>query len=137
MSGPSKTPTRILELQGSWRAKRRLEREPRAPLGWPDPPDWLDSEGLRYWHQTADRLERSGMLSVVDEIFIEADEPSFCVKPHSMGVPHPIDDVHHELHDVICRSTGIHLDEVGVFVRHFSGSHAVTLQAGLVDQPAC
>lgn len=41
--GPRPTPTRILELRGSWRAKKR-PGEPK-PAGVPQCPDWLSAEG--------------------------------------------------------------------------------------------
>jgi P27 family predicted phage terminase small subunit len=63
----AKTPTKILEMRGSWRAKTRTN-EPQAPPLKPKAPVWLDAEGKRLWRIWWKRLDACGILTTVDEI---------------------------------------------------------------------
>jgi len=81
--GTPKTPTKILKLRGSWRAKMRGS-EPEPPLGRPDCPEYLGDDGRREWARVTGILESLGMLTELDqsmlglyckayEEFLEAD----------------------------------------------------------------
>ena len=63
--GPSPTPTKILALRESWRAKRN-PAEPRPPTGRPRRPRWLDSYAKAAWRQIVPQLERMGVLTRID-----------------------------------------------------------------------
>jgi len=63
--GPPPTPTRILEMRGSWRAHAR-PHEPRPEPGAPRTPDWLDETAKLVWKQLAPRLDAAGVLSKLD-----------------------------------------------------------------------
>lgn len=63
--GPAPTPTAILNLRGSWRAKRN-QHEPRPRAKRPKCPPWLDSEAKREWRRLAPELFRLGLLTCVD-----------------------------------------------------------------------
>lgn len=54
MPGPPKTPTKILDKRGSWRAKLR-HNEPQAS-GVPKCPVWLSKEAKKHWRLTVKRL---------------------------------------------------------------------------------
>ncbi|MBX3322435.1 MAG: phage terminase small subunit P27 family [Phycisphaeraceae bacterium] len=63
--GPRPTPTPILELRGSKRA--RLNRdEPQPEAGIPEPPTWLEDEALQVWHQLLPQLDEMGVLTRID-----------------------------------------------------------------------
>ena len=64
--GPKKTPTNILKLRGSERAKDRQKNEPIPKQGMPKPPDWLDGEGLKEWFKWAQLLYDQGTLTLID-----------------------------------------------------------------------
>ena len=63
--GPPPTPTRILEMRGSWRANSR-PGEPRPEPGAPRIPDWLDGAARRAWRQLVPKLEAAGVLTKLD-----------------------------------------------------------------------
>ncbi|MEJ2202936.1 MAG: phage terminase small subunit P27 family [Gemmatimonadota bacterium] len=63
--GPAPTPTRTLELRGSWRAGTRTG-EPRPEAGAPPVPQGLSAEAAGVWEEIVPMLEAAGMLSVVD-----------------------------------------------------------------------
>ncbi len=69
MPGPARTPTRILALSGSRRAKARARTEPRARPGAPRPPASLDAEGRAIWRRCA--KEAAAVLSTVDRAALE------------------------------------------------------------------
>ena len=57
--GPAPTPTEILKLQGSKRAKEREGRhEPKDEVGLPCCPDWLDEIGRAEWQRLAPLLKK-------------------------------------------------------------------------------
>ena len=63
--GPAPTPSRVLALHGSWRA--RLDRdEPTPEPGEPDLPDWLDEDAKAAWREVAPGLDAMGVLGKVD-----------------------------------------------------------------------
>jgi P27 family predicted phage terminase small subunit len=67
MSGPSPTPTSILALRGSWRAKTR-PAEPQPAQGRPACPKWLGTEARRVWKELLPHLEQMGLLSLADRL---------------------------------------------------------------------
>jgi phage terminase small subunit len=46
--GPQPTPTKILQLRGSWRAKKRPANVSQTPLK-SHAPAWLDAEAKKIW----------------------------------------------------------------------------------------
>ena len=63
--GPPPTPTNILEMRESWRAKRN-QREPRPERGRPRCPRWLDKYAKAAWKGLVPQLDRMGVLTRVD-----------------------------------------------------------------------
>ena len=60
--GPPKTPTKILQMQGSWRAKdRKGEPEPEAAVA-PKCPSWVPVVGREKWDEIVGPLEDAGRL---------------------------------------------------------------------------
>ena len=57
--GPARTPTRILQLRGSWRANNRPAPAP-PPGGPPTCPEWLDDEAKREWERIIPLLAEMG-----------------------------------------------------------------------------
>jgi len=65
--GPKPTPTKLLALRGSWRAKERAGREPQpAPLGRTDPPGWLSPEAKTIWGRVTRHLKPHGLMTRLD-----------------------------------------------------------------------
>lgn len=64
--GPAPTPTRILELRGSWRSKTR-PGEPKPRRSRPRPPDWLSDEAKAQFVAIVRRLWAQGVVTRVDE----------------------------------------------------------------------
>jgi len=65
MPGPKPTPTKILKMRGSWRGDTR-KNEPKMEPGAPRRPTWLVGEGAAAWRQIVPRLDKAGLLSLVD-----------------------------------------------------------------------
>lgn len=63
--GPARTPTNILKMRGSWRAKGR-EGEPRPDASAPRCPKWLRPEAKRVWRELVPQLERMNVLARCD-----------------------------------------------------------------------
>lgn len=63
--GPPPTPTAILKLRGSWRAKVR-KNEPQPESGRPPTPDGLGESASKVWTALLDMLEPMGVLAVCD-----------------------------------------------------------------------
>jgi P27 family predicted phage terminase small subunit len=64
--GPRPTPTRILQLRGSWRAKRNRD-EPQPRVEKPVAPPWLSEDAKKVFEHYAERLHAAGVLTVADE----------------------------------------------------------------------
>jgi P27 family predicted phage terminase small subunit len=62
--GPSRLPTKILELRQSRHRKR--PQEPQAPPLHPRAPVWLDAEGKKLWRAGMRRFENVGILTRLD-----------------------------------------------------------------------
>lgn len=71
MPGPTKTPTPILKLRGSWRAKTR-KGEPAAPKGVPSAPKGLDAGANEEWERIIPMLAGMRVLSPADMRVIAA-----------------------------------------------------------------
>jgi len=63
--GPVRTPTRVLELHRSWRAKARAD-EPEPERKRPVCPRWLRDEAKRVWRELIPQLESMGTLGRCD-----------------------------------------------------------------------
>ena len=63
--GPPPTPTDILKLRGSWRAKGRLA-EPKPPKGAPRCPSWLAAAAKIVWRQMVAILTELKVLTKAD-----------------------------------------------------------------------
>jgi P27 family predicted phage terminase small subunit len=65
--GPKPTPTKLLHLRGSWRAKGREGREPTpAPVARFDPPAWLSPEAKQVWGRVIRHLKPLGLITRLD-----------------------------------------------------------------------
>lgn len=67
--GRHKTPTKILELRGSWRAKQRMN-EPHGIKGIPEPPEFLSDEEKTIWNYVTKILDDIGIIENVDRNMI-------------------------------------------------------------------
>lgn len=64
--GRHRTPTKILEQHGSWRAKLRTN-EPKVDPGLPEPPDEMTAQAKTIWRQVLKRLsEVPGLVTRID-----------------------------------------------------------------------
>jgi P27 family predicted phage terminase small subunit len=72
--GRKPTPTKLLELRGSWRAKtRKDEPQPSAKGATPTAPKlpcpaWLDDEGKQVWRTLIKQLGDMGILESIDAL---------------------------------------------------------------------
>lgn len=64
--GPAPTPTRLLELRGSWRAETR-QGEPTSPPACPTPPSELRRPAKRVYRSVVCRLREAGLATRLDE----------------------------------------------------------------------
>ncbi|MCC7137597.1 MAG: phage terminase small subunit P27 family [Planctomycetes bacterium] len=64
--GPRPTPTRVLRLRGSWRAKRN-SNEPQPKVVKPAAPAWLSDDAKKVFDEYAETLHASGVLTAVDQ----------------------------------------------------------------------
>lgn len=64
--GPTPTPTRILDMRGSWRSKTRDDAEPEA-TGKPMCPRWLAKDAKKVWQKVVPRLMNLGIIGAIDE----------------------------------------------------------------------
>src|SRR5262245_17317041 len=69
--GPQPTPTEILRLRGSWRAKER-EGEVVYSRGRPTCPAFLSREAKAEWRRQMPQLEAAGVLATVDRAVLAA-----------------------------------------------------------------
>lgn len=63
--GRRPTPTKILQLRGSWRAKTR-PHEPQVKAERPTCPSWLSGEAKQVWRVIVPQLHAMGILTKVD-----------------------------------------------------------------------
>jgi P27 family predicted phage terminase small subunit len=64
--GGRKPKPTALKIASGMREDRIPVGEPKAPLGAPDPPDWLDAYGVEDFRRMADAVAKLGLLSQVD-----------------------------------------------------------------------
>jgi P27 family predicted phage terminase small subunit len=64
-SGRNATPTKVLEMRGSWRAKAR-QGEPRGKVKVPPMPKWLEGEEKVEWKRLTRLLREQGLIAEVD-----------------------------------------------------------------------
>lgn len=76
--GPRPTPTRVLRLRGSWRAKRNL-KEPAPEVKKPAAPAWLSDDAKAVFDVYAEKLHASGVLTAADELAL-ARYADLCVQ---------------------------------------------------------
>lgn len=70
--GPARTPTAVLALHSSWRAKHRSKTEPEPKLGIPTRPGHLTREARAEWGRVAKELSRMGVLAKIDRAVLAA-----------------------------------------------------------------
>ena len=63
--GPAKTPTKVLDLRGSWRAKLN-PGEPQIDPTMPEKPKRLSKAAAAVWDEAADALSGAGLLTAAD-----------------------------------------------------------------------
>ena len=68
--GPARTPTSILKLRGSWRAKMRGD-EPAPDQRAPECPEWLSAEERAVWERVTALLAEMRLLTVADGAQLE------------------------------------------------------------------
>ncbi len=66
MPGPPPTPTKVLQLRGSWRGNARGD-EPQPSDDAPEPPEWLDAGARKIWSRLLPLLEGMKLASRTDE----------------------------------------------------------------------
>jgi phage terminase small subunit len=66
MKGRKPTPTMLKVLSGNPGKRPLNEREPAAPQGVPEPPEWLDDEAKAEWARVTVDLAAMGLLSQAD-----------------------------------------------------------------------
>jgi P27 family predicted phage terminase small subunit len=76
--GPRPTPTQVLRLRGSWRAKRN-PTEPQPEVAMPEAPAWLSDVAQKVFNEYAERLHAAGVLTEVDELAL-ARYADLCVQ---------------------------------------------------------
>lgn len=63
--GPPKTPSKVLEMRGSWRAKTRTG-EPKPASNALTCPAYLDDDGKKLWRTLTRQLKGMGIIGSVD-----------------------------------------------------------------------
>jgi P27 family predicted phage terminase small subunit len=72
MRGRKPKPTVLKLLDGNPGKRRINDREPSAPKGIPEPPEWLDDEARAEWFRITKILDGMGLLSLADHAMVEA-----------------------------------------------------------------
>jgi phage terminase small subunit len=67
--GPAKTPTKILEQRGSWRAKTRPEEPEPGELNIAAP-EWLSGVALEMWNELTEQLGEAGIAKGTDRLML-------------------------------------------------------------------
>ncbi len=67
--GPAPTPTKLLKVRGSWRAKTR-ENEPELPVKAPPAPAFLNAEAEREWARQVKHLQTMGVIAEADRALL-------------------------------------------------------------------
>lgn len=71
MAGRPPKPLKVLQMEGSKRAKYNRKGEPLPSLGDPDRPTRLDEQELAVYAEMIEKLRDLGVLSIVDGTVIE------------------------------------------------------------------
>ena len=102
-SGPKPTPTKILQIRGSWRAdRRRGEPKPPTPKSMPAP-EWLTDEAKVVWKSVIALLKPLGLVTKVDTnalgryatLFVEWKKAAAFVQQHGQTFSTPTADGQH------------------------------------------
>lgn len=64
--GPQKTPTKLLDKRGAWRAKERTKTEPQHVPGKPKCPASFKGQARREWNAIVKLLDSAGVLTIAD-----------------------------------------------------------------------
>ncbi len=64
--GPQKTPTKMLEARGSWRANGRDAEPEPEPISGADCPEWIPELGQKWWPQICNELAAMNVLTTAD-----------------------------------------------------------------------
>ena len=72
MRGRKPKPTVLKVLEGNPGKRRINDREPTAPAGLPDCPDYLDDVARDEWQRTGEVLRDMGLLSLADRTALAA-----------------------------------------------------------------
>ena len=72
MRGRKPKPTVLKLLDGNPGKRRINDREPKAPAGIPEPPEWLDDGAGAEWFRIVKDLDGMGLLSPADHAMLEA-----------------------------------------------------------------
>ena len=67
MRGRKPKPTVLKLLDGNPGKRPLNDREPTAPQGIPEPPNWLDDEARAEWFRTVKVLADMGVMSLADD----------------------------------------------------------------------
>ena len=65
MAGRKRTPDALKIIKGTFR-KDQAHDQIEVDVGVPDCPDWLNSEGKKYWSDVAPFLQENNLISVCD-----------------------------------------------------------------------
>ena len=63
--GPKRTPTKVLEMSGSWRGKNRKD-EPVPPNKKVYSPKWLTKDARKVWLELSGPMFETGVLTIID-----------------------------------------------------------------------
>jgi len=78
--GPKPTPTKVLEMRGSWRAKHRRKKGEFSPEpGLPDCPEWLAGEARELFQALASDLNKHGIITKLDGLTLAHMCEAHCV----------------------------------------------------------
>ena len=61
-----KTDTKVLQMRGSHRGRKRAKEEPKFEPGSPDKPDWLSDYASEEWDRVEEILDEAGLLTRAD-----------------------------------------------------------------------
>jgi P27 family predicted phage terminase small subunit len=79
--GPPPKPSKLKQLQGSYRPDRAAPNEMAPPPGVPDRPAWLDAEARKEWDRVVPQLVAVGVLTSLDGSMLA----NYCAA-HSLAV---------------------------------------------------
>ena len=83
MKGRKPKPTLMRDLEGNPGKRPINDREPRAPAGIPDCPEFLDDEAKAEWFRMVTVLKEMGLLSLADRSALAAYCTAYCRWVHA------------------------------------------------------